>query len=166
MTGAIVEIWFGDYRRLLFMFVMSRQSIAGICTVKLRTTYYCSSSNHRGVLGCIFSVMLVLLVKLECGWACLALHTQQLWMYLYTVCRNYTKTSSLFEVRCAPSSLAGPFRTIRTALFANEKVELCESRIMTPVNTHTSPNLFWKKVELCKSRITDIRIIRNGPVAA
>ncbi len=29
----------------------------------------------------------------------------------------------------------GPFRIIRTALFANEKVELCESRIMTPVNT-------------------------------
>ncbi len=35
---------------------------------------------------------------------------------------------------------------------------------MTPFNTHTSLNLFWKKVELCKSRITDIRIVRNGPV--
>ncbi len=60
--------------------------------------------------------------------------------------------------------LTGPFRIIRHTLFANEKVELCESRIMTPIYIHKNPNLLWKKVELCKSRITDIRIIRNGPV--
>ncbi len=36
----------------------------------------------------------------------------------------------------------GSFRTIRPAMFADEKVELCESRIMKPVKTHTNPNLF------------------------
>ncbi len=26
--------------------------------------------------------------------------------------------------------------------FADEKVELCKSQIMKPINTHTNPNLF------------------------
>ncbi len=50
--------------------------------------------------------------------------------------------SELFSHSLNKDGGTGPFRIIRTALFANEKVELCESRIMTPVNTHTSPNLF------------------------
>ncbi len=49
------------------------------------------------------------------------------------------RASSVEAVRKCGTS---PFRIIRHALFAIEKVELCESRIMTPVNTHISPNLF------------------------
>ncbi len=58
----------------------------------------------------------------------------------------------------------GSFWIIRPAIFADEKVESCESRIMTPFfHTHKSKPVL-KKVKLCKSRIRDIRIIRNGPV--
>ncbi len=46
------------------------------------------------------------------------------------------------------------------------KVELRKVKlwILFSYLQYGSPNLFWKKVELCESRITDIRIIRNGPV--
>ena len=45
--GNLWDIWFGDCRRLsFFMFVTSQWSIPGVCTVKLRTTYYRSSSNQ------------------------------------------------------------------------------------------------------------------------
>ncbi len=43
----------------------------------------------------------------------------------------------------------GPFRIIRHTVFANGKVELCKSRIITPIYIHKNPNLFWKKKWNC-----------------
>ncbi len=80
----------------------------------------------------------------------------------------HSRTASTEMNSGLDAETTGPFRIIRHALFANEKVQLYECRIMTLINTHTHTHTqvqtCSKKVELCKSRITDIRIFRNGPV--